>query len=148
MLMPRIEAVWKCVVDYPVGVKLQIKTCFHSSHFHATRKLSNNPSSGSLVQGRYAIERLIAILRHFTATNGVSLSSTRIKHASTADNTQLGKVALTSAKRPSVKYLRRDDFPTVESPMRMSLEVSEKGLPQDVFRTIIVQSRMIFSDFI
>lgn len=40
-----------------------------------------------------------------------------------ADNTQLGKVLmLTSAKRPSVKYFSRDDFPTVESPMRMSLK--------------------------
>lgn len=41
------------------------------------------------------------------------------------DKTRLRKVRITSAKRPSVKYLSRDDFPTVESPIRMSLEESE-----------------------
>lgn len=51
-----------------------------------------------------------------------------MRSGSGADNTQLMKGIsfesfFTSANRPSVKYLRSDDFPTVLSPMRMSLEV-------------------------
>lgn len=32
---------------------------------------------------------------------------------------------ITSANRPSVKYFNSDDLPTVESPISISLEVSE-----------------------
>lgn len=68
------------------------------------------------------------------------LSDTRNRLPSAVDSTQIGKVTeLTSAKRPSVKYFSRDDFPTVESPMRMSLEVEERLGVSDSSLLVVVQ---------
>lgn len=127
-----IPHVTKCVI-LSSDIRHSLRTRFHLMHFKLTTETRR------LVQGRYLWLMFIFIcldtwnaLRSMEGAGHLAINQL----ASEADNTQLSKATLTSAKRPSVKYFRSEDFPTVESPIRMSLEGKRR---EGLIRVLVVQ---------